>query len=65
MLKKSYADGIIENPISATKKYDDIIVAVAHHQFKELQSADYLKLSNENPVIVDIKGIVENPSWRL
>jgi UDP-N-acetyl-D-galactosamine dehydrogenase len=64
-VKKTYTAGVIENPLSRAKKYDGIIVAVAHNQFKELQHADYLKLSNENPVIIDIKGIVENPSWRL
>jgi UDP-N-acetyl-D-galactosamine dehydrogenase len=56
---------IIENPFLASKKYDGIVVAVAHQQFKELKETDYIKISNGKPVIIDIKGIVENPSWRL
>ena len=56
---------IIENPLLGTKKYDSIIVAVAHKEFKALKYVDYLNLSKENPVLIDIKGIVENPSWRL
>jgi len=40
-------------------------VAVAHKQFKELTRADYQRISKDIPVIMDIKGIVKNPSWRL
>ncbi|MCG8785880.1 nucleotide sugar dehydrogenase [Tenacibaculum finnmarkense] len=61
----SYKHGIVKNPFEATKKYDSIVVAVAHRQFKELTMADYQSISKETPVIMDIKGIVKNPSWRL
>ena len=63
--KQHYKHGIIANPFESDKKYDSIVVAVAHKQFKELSSDDYSKISTNNPVIMDIKGIVENPSWRL
>jgi len=63
--KKHYKFGVIENPFLNTKKYDSIIVAVAHKQFKELSADDYKKISNDIPVIMDIKGIVKNPNWRL
>lgn len=61
----SYKHGVIDNPFKSTKKYDSIIVAVAHKQFKELTEKDYEKISKETPVIMDIKGIVKNPNWRL
>lgn len=61
----SYKHGVIENPFESTKKYDSIIVAVAHKQFKELTESDYKKISRDTPVIMDIKGIVKNPNWRL
>ncbi len=61
----SYKHGVIDNPFESTKKYDSIIVAVAHKQFKELTEKDYEKISKETPVIMDIKGIVKNPNWRL
>ena len=61
----SYKHGVINNPFESTKKYDSIIVAVAHKQFKELTEDDYKKISKERPVIMDIKGIVKNPNWRL
>ncbi|SNR74806.1 UDP-N-acetyl-D-galactosamine dehydrogenase [Lutibacter agarilyticus] len=63
--KKSYTHGVVANPFKESKKYDAIVVAVAHKQFKALTEADYINISNDNPVIIDIKGIVENPSWRL
>lgn len=63
--KKHYKYGVIENPFLNTKKYDSIVVAVAHKQFKELSKDDYKKISNDIPVIMDIKGIVKSPNWRL
>ncbi len=63
--KKSYSHGLIQNPFESNDKYDAIVVAVAHKQFKKLQDADYKKLSKGKPVIIDIKGIVEKPNWRL
>ena len=63
--KKSYSHGIIHNPLETAKQYDAIVVAVAHKQFKGLIDSDYQKLSNGKPIIIDIKGIVKNPTWRL
>ncbi|PHQ90956.1 MAG: Vi polysaccharide biosynthesis protein VipA/TviB [Sulfurimonas sp.] len=46
-------------------QYDAIIVAVAHDKFKKITQDTYNNLSNGIPIIIDIKGIVENPTWRL
>ena len=53
------------NPFQGEKRYDAIIVAVAHQQFKNLDREDYENISTDVPVLIDIKGIVENPTWRL
>ncbi len=63
--KQHYKHGIIANPFKSADTYDAIIVAVAHQQFKQLKTADYEKISNGDAVLIDIKGIVENPTWRL
>jgi len=63
--KKHYHHGIIANPLESGEKYDSIVVAVAHQQFKALTSDDYKNLSKDAPVVIDIKNIVKNPSWRL
>ena len=63
--KQHYSHGIIENPFKSDKKYDSIVAAVAHEQFIELSEDDYKSISNDTPVIMDIKGIVKNPTWRL
>jgi len=47
------------------KKYDAIIVAVGHKKFKELSQNDYESISLDEPVLIDIKEIIENLSWRL
>ena len=46
-------------------RYDAIIVAVGHDKFKEITQEQFENLSNGIPVILDIKGIVKNPTWRL
>lgn len=63
--KSHYNHGIIENPFQNGEKYDSIIVAVAHEQFKKLTENDYTTISKGIPIIMDIKGIVKNPNWRL
>ena len=44
---------------------DAIVVAVGHKKFKAYTSDDYKNLSNGEKIIIDIKNIVENPTWRL
>lgn len=63
--KKYYHHGFIDNPFEADLKYDAIVVAVGHAEFKELTALDYENISNQQPVIIDVKGVVENPTWRL
>lgn len=63
--KKHYQHGIISNPFESDKCYDAIIVAVGHQQFKALSMQDYLSISNMPEVIIDVKGIVAEPTWRL
>ena len=63
--KKWYTHGIISNPLDNNKKYDAIVVAVGHKQFKEYTSETYLQLSKDQEVVIDIKNIVPNPTWRL
>ncbi len=53
------------NPFEKDKKYDAIVVAVAHEQFVKLSLKDYKSISNKKEILIDIKGIVKNPAWRL
>jgi UDP-N-acetyl-D-galactosamine dehydrogenase len=41
------------------------VVAVAHKQFIEYTAETYSQLSNAKEVVIDIKNIVPNPTWRL
>ncbi len=63
--KKWYTHGIINNPLNDNKKYDAIVVAVAHKQFKEYSADTFTQLSHAKEVVIDIKNIVDNPTWRL
>jgi len=60
-----YKHGIIGDPLSSSKKYDGIIVAVSHDVFKEYSSIDYKNLSTADGIIIDVKNIVEKPTWKL
>ena len=48
-----------------SQKYDSIIVAVAHKEFKDITTSQYSSMSNGKPIVIDVKGIVEEPTWRL
>lgn len=63
--KKHYHHGVIEDPFGKNIKYNAIIVAVGHSQFKALTAEDYASISEVNGIIIDVKGVVENPTWRL
>lgn len=63
--EKQYGFSIIANPFEKSQKYDAIVVAVAHEQFRALSQKELETLLSNEAVIIDIKGIVENPTWRL
>ena len=63
--KQHYNHGLIANPFESEKKYESIILAVAHHQFKALNRDAYENISTDEAVLIDVKGIIENPTWRL
>ena len=63
--KKYFKHGVISDPSKNKKKYDAILVAVAHKQFKKYSSKKFSELSNGVEVIIDIKNIVKKPTWRL
>jgi UDP-N-acetyl-D-galactosamine dehydrogenase len=46
-------------------KYDSIIVAVGHDQFKTVSTQQYESMSKGVTIVIDVKGIVEKPTWRL
>jgi len=62
---KWYKHGIIDNPLESDKKYDAIVVAVGHEQFKKYTTEDYKRLSQDSQVVMDVKNIVSKPTWRL
>ena len=63
--KQHYKHGLIKNPFKEEKRYDSIILAVAHKQFKLLDRKEYENISTQEAVIIDVKGIIKNPTWRL
>ena len=64
-LNISHKREIISNPFESSKKYEAIIVCVSHNQFINIKNKEYKSISIGKPIIIDIKGIVEEPTWRL
>ena len=56
---------LVDNPFEDSKKYDAVIVAVGHSKFKEMPMDAYKKIEKAPFVTIDVKGILENPTWRL
>ena len=50
----------IELKPEAVGTYDAILVAVAHHEYREMKEADFLKWANETCLLVDVKGLYAN-----
>jgi len=55
----------ITDPFKEEKQYDAIIIAVGHKEFKALERSELEKISTGEAVLIDIKGIVDDPTWRL
>ncbi len=60
-----YGESSVQDPLLSSVKYDSIIVAVGHSQFKEWSMADYEKISAGAPITIDVKNVVPEPTWRL
>jgi UDP-N-acetyl-D-galactosamine dehydrogenase len=63
--KQNYTHGLISNPLEGDRCYEAIVVAVAHSEFRAFSDEDYTRLSCTKRVVIDVKGIVNNPTWRL
>ena len=63
--KGYYNYNFVENPFENSKKYDSILVAVGHDKFKTVSQKEYDSIINGEKIIVDVKGIVPEPSWKL
>jgi UDP-N-acetyl-D-galactosamine dehydrogenase len=63
--KQHYRHGIISDPFLSDTLYDAIVVAVAHEQFRRLKHEDFERISTHEMVLMDVKGILDNPTWRL
>jgi len=64
-LEVDIASNFIVNPFTGTDKYDAIIVAVSHQEFISYSTANFLEISNGKLVLLDIKGIYNNPTWKF
>jgi len=60
-----YKHGTINSPLGSDKQYDAIVVAVGHKQFKKYTKNDYKNMSNGKSVIIDVKNVVDSPTWVL
>ncbi len=56
---------MIDNPFEHSKCYDAIIVAVAHREFEAFETEAYRRISTKLPVLIDIKGVLKEYTWRL
>lgn len=63
-LQSKHLNFVEELPLD-TKRYDAIVVAVGHDKFKSISTKEYESMSNGESIIIDVKGIVESPTWRL
>lgn len=63
--KDYYNYNFVNNPFKNDKKYEAIIVAVGHDEFKSITEDEYTSIINGKRLIIDVKGIVPNATWKL
>lgn len=59
------SSGFIANPFDYDRKYDSIIVAVSHDEFIKYTTTDFKQLSKGKLVLLDLKGIYNNSTWKF
>ena len=64
-LSVDFCGNFIGSPFFGEKRYDAIIVAVSHNKFIEYTTNDFKQLSNGKFVLLDIKGIYKESSWKF
>ena len=62
-----YGISLIDQPVGT---YDAIVIAVAHKEYEEMDEAYFKNLSNGQPILFDLKGMLPSPKegaivWRL
>ena len=62
---KNNNNNFISNPFLLEKKYDAILVAVAHNEFLNYTNNDFNQISKGKLVFLDIKGIYKESKWKL
>lgn len=51
-------------PHAQLQKAQAIVIAVAHTEYYQLQAKDYLALLDDNPVVIDVKGICSQAEFK-
>ena len=64
-LPLSTDNNFVSNPFEDKRKYDAIIVAVAHNEFLKYSIDDFCNLSKGKLVFLDLKGIYNKSTWKL
>ena len=64
-LAADITSNFIIDPFTGTDKYDAIIVAVSHQEFISYSTSDFLEISNGKLVLLDLKGIYNNATWKF
>ncbi len=54
---QEYNISLASQPSGNSGKYDAIIIAVAHRQYREMRERDFLPLLQEKGLLVDVKGL--------
>jgi len=63
--KNLYKYNFIENPFDTTKRYEAVIVAVGHDKFKNITKDKFSSIMDSEYLVVDVKGIVKDATWRF
>ncbi len=59
-VQKEYGFGLIDAP---NKKYDAVIIAVAHNEYKALDKAYFEAITTDQPILIDLKNLYQQTDF--
>jgi UDPglucose 6-dehydrogenase/UDP-N-acetyl-D-galactosamine dehydrogenase len=55
----SFSTGFLFSKKKKCVKVDCVIVAVAHNEFKKMELEDLMRMMNDKPVLIDVRGLFD------
>lgn len=60
-----YDFNVVTDLNAVSGAFDAVILAVGHRAYHAMRQADFERLCSGSPLLIDVKGVIPKPTWRL